>query len=117
MSKKKAKITRFAPKLNIKKGDRVVVISGRDKDRSKSFEVLEVLPEKQRVIVDQINIVKKHVKPSQDNPGGIIEIPAPIHISNVMLADPKSGEPTRIGRKEDSNGNRVRYSKKSGETF
>ena len=115
MSKKKVKPTRFAPKLNIKKGDKVVVIAGKDKDLSQSFEVLEVFPEKQRVIVDQVNIVKKHVKPSQDSPGGIIEVPAAIHISNVMLADPKTGEPTRIGRKVDENGKRVRYSKKSGE--
>ena len=73
-----------------------------------------VLPKKNRVIVDQVNTVKKHQKPTQDNPGGIIDKAAPIHISNVMLVDPKSGEPTRVGRKV-VDGKIVRYSKKSGE--
>lgn len=115
MKNNKQQQKRFAPKLKIKKGDRVVVIAGAYRDRSKSYEVLEVLPDKNKVIVDQVNIVKKHTKPSQDNPGGINEIPAPIHISNVMLADPKTSEPTRVGRKQDSDGKLVRYSKKSGE--
>ena len=106
---------RFAPKLHIKKGDKVVVIAGAYKDRTKAREVLEVFPEKRRAIVDEVNMVKKHTKPTQDNPGGIQEVPAPIHISNLMVVDPKTGEPTRIGRKEDQEGNLVRYSKKSGE--
>lgn len=110
----KGKNKRFAPKLKIKKGDRVVVIAGAYKDRSKVREVLEVLPEKNRAIVDEVNIRKKHTRPTQDNPGGINEIPAPIHISNLMLVDPKNGEPTRIGRKVED-GKIVRYSKKSGE--
>ena len=105
---------RFAPKLKIKKGDKVVVIAGAYKDRERVREVLEVFPEKNRVIVDQVNIVKKHTKPDQNNPGGINEIPAPIHISNVMMVDPKTGEPSRVGRKEED-GQIVRYSKKSGE--
>lgn len=105
---------RFAPKLKIKKGDKVIVIAGASKDKSKVREVLEVLPDRNRAIVDEVNIVKKHMKPTQDNPGGITEMPAPIHISNLMLVDPKSGEPTRVGRKEE-NGKLVRYSKKSGE--
>lgn len=105
---------RFAPKLKIKKGDRVVVIAGAYKDREKVREVLEVFPEKNRAIVDQVNIAKKHMKPTQDNPGGITEKPTPIHISNLMLVDPKSNEPTRIGKKE-VDGKLVRYSKKSGE--
>jgi large subunit ribosomal protein L24 len=106
---------RFVPKLKIKKGDRVVVISGSYKDRSKVREVIEVFPDENRAIVDQVNMVKKHVKPTQDDPGGIKEQPAPIHISNLMLVDPKTGKPTRVGRKEGDNGKMVRYSKKSGE--
>ena len=101
-----------SPKLNIKKGDRVLVIAGADK--GVEGDVLEIFPKKQRAIVDQVNIVKKHTKPTQDNPGGINEVPAPIHISNLMLIDPKSGEPTRVGRKL-VDGKLVRFSKKSGE--
>lgn len=106
---------RFASKLHVKKGDKVIVVAGAYKDREKVREVLEVFPDKNRAIVDQVNMVKKHMKPTQDNPGGIQEVPAPIHVSNLMLADPKTGEPTRIGRKRDEEGNLVRYSKKSGE--
>ena len=109
---KKNNQKRFAPKLHIKKGDQVVVIAGASK--GKRGEVMEVQPKKNRLIVEEVNIIKKHQKPTQDNPGGIIERPAPIHISNVMLVDPKTGEPTRVGRKE-VNGKLVRYSKKSGE--
>ena len=108
-------ISRFAPKLKIKKGDRVVVTAGAYKDLDTPREVLEVFPAKSRVIVDQVNIVKKHLKPTQDREGGIQEVPAPIHISNVMLVDPKTGEPTRVGRKRDEDGKLVRFSKKSGE--
>ncbi len=115
IKKNKAQQKRFSPKLKIKKGDRVVVIAGAYKDRERAREVLEVFPEKNRAIVDGVNIVKKHTKPDQDNPGGIIEVPAPIHISNLMLVDPKSGDPTRVGRKRDENGKLVRYSKISGE--
>ena len=78
-------------------------------------EVLEVFPKKNRAIVDNVNLVTKHQKPTQSNPeGGIIRMPAPLHISNLMLIDPKTGEPTRIGRKL-VDGKLVRYSKKSGE--
>lgn len=111
---KKAKKTRFAPKFHIKSGDRVQVISGNDK--GSTGEVLEVFPSKSRAIVENLNMVKKHKKPTQDNPGGIIEEPASIHISNLMLLDPKTGEPTRIGRKV-VDGKLVRYSKKTGEVF
>lgn len=111
---KKANLKRFAPKLKVKKGDRVVVIAGAYKDLDTPREVLEVFPGKNRAIVDQVNMVKKHTKPSQTSSGGIIEVPAPVHISNLMLVDPKTGEPTRVGRKE-VNGEMVRYSKKSGE--
>lgn len=116
MAKKdKSAQKRFAPKLKIKKGDKVVVIAGAYRDRSKVREVLEIIPEKNRAIVEDVNIAKKHMKPTQDNPGGIREIPTPIHLSNLMLVDPKTGEPTRVGRKADENGKMVRYSKKSGE--
>lgn len=105
---------RFAPKLKIKKGDKVVVIAGAYKDRTKVLEVLEVMPAENRAIVEEVNIRKKHQKPTQDNPGGIIDKAAPIHVSNLMLVD-GSGEPTRVGRKADDNGKMKRYSKKSGE--
>ncbi len=103
---------RFTPKMHIKKGDRVVVIAG--KDKGAQGEVLQVFPHKNRAVVDGVNIVKKHTRPTETNPGGINDIPAAIHISNLMHVDPKSGEPTRIGRKK-VDGKSVRYSKKSGE--
>jgi len=112
---KKASQKRFTPKLKVKKGDKVVVIAGAYKDRSKVVEVLEILPETNRAIVEEVNIRKKHQKPTQDNPGGIIDLAAPIHLSNLMVVDPKTGEPTRVGRKADDNGKLKRYSKKSGE--
>lgn len=112
---KKASQKRFTPKLKVKKGDKVVVIAGAYKDRSKVVEVLEVFPDTNRAIVEEVNIRKKHQKPTQDNPGGIVDLAAPIHLSNLMLVDPKTGEPTRVGRKADSNGKLKRYSKKSGE--
>lgn len=111
---KKVNQKRFAPKLKIKKGDKVVVIAGAYKDRSKVVEVLEVIPDENRAIVEEVNIRKKHQKPTQDNPGGIIDKAAPINLSNLMLVD-ASGEPTRVGRKADSDGKIKRYSKKSGE--
>lgn len=112
---KKASQKRFTPKLKVKKGDKVVVIAGAYKDRSKVVEVLEILPDTNRAIVEEVNIRKKHQKPTQDNPGGIIDLAAPIHLSNLMVVDPKTGEPTRVGRKADDNGKLKRYSKKSGE--
>lgn len=102
------------PKLKIRKGDKVQVIAGNDK--GKSGEVLEVLLEKRRVVVKDINVVTKHEKPSAGKPeGGLKKTEAPIHISNVMLLDPASGKPTRVGRKLDENGKLKRYSKKTGE--
>ncbi len=103
---------RFAPKLSIKKGDKVMVIAGSNK--GESGEVKQVFVKDNRAIVEGLNLVKKHTKATQDNPGGINEIEAPIHISNLMVIDPKSGKPTRIGRKL-VDGKLVRYSKKSGE--
>lgn len=107
---------RFAPKLKIKKGDKVVVIAGAYKNREKTLEVLEVFPEKNRAIVEDVNIRKKHRKPTQTEPGGIVDLAAPIHISNLMLVDAK-GSPTRVGRRRNSDGKLERYSKKSGETI
>ncbi|RMG82577.1 MAG: 50S ribosomal protein L24 [Bacteroidetes bacterium] len=104
-------------KLHIKKGDIVKVISGAAKyAEPNQGRVLYVDRKKMRAIVEGVNLIKKHVKPSAKHPdGGIIEQEAPIHISNLMLVDPKTGEPTRIGRKKDKDGKLVRYSKKSGE--
>lgn len=101
-------------KLHIKKGDTVQVIAGNDK--GKKGEVLEVIIAKNRAIVEGINMVTKHVKPTTENPeGGIQRTEASVHLSNLSVVDPKSGEPTRIGRKADENGKLRRYSKKSGE--
>ncbi|MGE5354609.1 MAG: 50S ribosomal protein L24 [Deltaproteobacteria bacterium] len=99
-------------KLHIKKGDQVMVTEGDYK--GKKGRVLEVFPKKYRAIVEGVNIIKKHQKPTNNKQGGIIEREAPVHISNLMLVDPKSGEATRIGRKL-VDGKLVRYSKKSGE--
>ncbi len=105
---------RFQPKLKIKKDDTVKVIAGADK--GKQGRVLEVLPQKNRAIVEGINIVKKHQKPSAANPqGGILEQEAPIHVSNLMFVD-SNGDATRIGRKVED-GKIVRYSKKSDKTI
>lgn len=103
-------------KLHIKKGDSVQVIAGENKgDEGK---VLEVFPLKNRAIVEGVNVVTKHVKPSAANPqGGITKEEAPIHISNLMVLDPKSGEPTRIGRRMNGEGKLERYSKNSGEVI
>ena len=101
-------------KLHIKKGDTVVVISGNSKGQS--GKVLEVVREDERAIVEGVNMVSKHTKPNAKSPqGGIIKQEATIHVSNLMLKDPKSGKPTRIGRRLDNKGKLVRYSKKSGE--
>ncbi len=103
------------PKLHIKKDDMVRVISGADK--GKEGRVMQVFPAKQRAIVEGVRVVIKHQRPSQENPdGGRIEQEATIHVSNLMLIDPSTKEPTRIGRKPNENGKGwVRYSKKSGE--
>jgi large subunit ribosomal protein L24 len=101
-------------KLHIKKGDTVVVIAGNSKGQS--GKVLEVVREDERAIVEGVNLVSKHTKPNAKSPqGGIIKQEATIHISNLMLKDPKTGKPTRIGRRLDKKGKLVRYSKKSGE--
>lgn len=101
-------------KLHIKKGDTVYVNAGEDK--GKTGRVLSVLVKSSRAVVEGINIVSKHTKPNAKTPqGGIVKLEAPIHISNLNVLDPKSGKPTRIGRKLNDEGVLVRYSKKSGE--
>src|SRR3954447_5924160 len=106
--------TRFKPKFNIKKGDSVVVITGEDKDLKKPRKVLEIILEKGRVLVEGVNIITKHTKPtSQNTKGGIIKKEAPIAISNVMLWDAKAGAPTKVKRNREG-GKLVRIFKKSG---
>lgn len=108
---------RFKPKFNIKKGDSVVVIAGDDKDLLKPRKVLEVYPDNARVLVEGVNIVTKHSKPSAKNTkGGITKIEAPIHISNVLLWDVKEGAATKVKRTREG-GKLVRISKKSGEVI
>ena len=107
--------TRFKPKFNIKKGDTVVVIAGDDKDMKKPRQVLEIIVEKNRVLVEGVNIKTKHTKPTaQNTKGGIVKIEAPIAISNVMLWDGKQG--TKVKR-EEKDGKKIRVSKKSGGTI
>ncbi|RYG72790.1 50S ribosomal protein L24 [Lentibacillus lipolyticus] len=101
--------------MHVKKGDKVKVISG--KDSGKEGTILEAFPKKERVMVEGISMIKKHAKPSQDNPqGGILNQEAAIHVSNVMPIDPKTGEPTRVGY-EVRDGKKVRIAKKSGEAL
>jgi large subunit ribosomal protein L24 len=101
-------------KLHIKKGDTVYVNSG--EDRGKTGSVLKVLVDKKRAIVEGVNMISKSAKPSAKNPqGGFSKQEGPIHISNLNVVDPKTGKPTRIGRKRSVDGTLVRYAKKSGE--
>lgn len=99
-------------KFKIKKGDQVVVIAGSNK--GKQGIVSQIFTDKYRAIVDGVNIVKRHTKPANNNPGGIVEMAAPLHISNLSLLDPTSGKPTRVGF-EVREEKKVRVSKKSGE--
>jgi large subunit ribosomal protein L24 len=108
---------RFKTKLNIKKGDSVVVITGDDKDPKKPRKVLEVFPDKSRILVEGVNIISRHTKPSaQNTKGGIVKREASVHISNVMLWDAKSGEGTKVKLTRE-NGKLVRISKKSEEVI
>lgn len=102
------------PKLKIKKGDQVVVLSGDDK--GKTGEVVKSMPKEGKVVVQGVNLVKRHTKPSQPTPGGIVTKEAPINVSNVAIVDPKSGKASKIGYKE-VNGNKVRVARKSGEVI
>ena len=97
----------------IKKGDRVIVLTGRDKGRS--GEVVEVRPGEGRALVRGINVVKRHQKQTAQQEGGIISKEAPVHLSNLALADPKDGKPTRVGFKFLEDGRKVRFAKRSGE--
>lgn len=101
-------------KLKIKKGDQVIVLTG--KDKGSKGEVLSVIKSKSRVLVQGVNVVTKHNKPTQVSPGGIEKVERSIHISNVALADPKDGKPTRVGYKTLKDGKKVRVARKSGET-
>jgi large subunit ribosomal protein L24 len=103
----------MAEKFKIKKGDRVVVITGRDK--GKRGEVLQVLRQRDRVLVQGVNLVRRHQRPSQVSPGGILEKEAPLHISNVALIDPKSDKPTRVGYRFLDDGRKIRFARRSGE--
>lgn len=104
----------MARKMHIKKGDTVIVIAGDSKGQE--GRVLSVSYKNQTAIVEGVNLVSKHTKPNAKNPqGGIIKKEAPIHVSNLMLKDPKTGKPTRIGRRLNENNKLVRYAKKSGE--
>ncbi|MDX2101459.1 MAG: 50S ribosomal protein L24 [Alphaproteobacteria bacterium] len=105
----------MATKLKIKKGDTVVVITGRDK--GKTGEVFEVMPSENRVKVRGVNIVKRHTRATQMQAGGIVEKEAPIHVSNVAHIDPKTKEPTRVGFKFLADGRKVRFAKRSGEAI
>ena len=102
-------------KLKIKKGDRVKVIAGRSK--GKVGDVLRVLPTEQRVVVQGVNVIKRHTKPGRTEAGGIIEREAAIHVSNVALLDPKSDKPTKVGFKFLEDGRKVRIARASGETI
>lgn len=101
--------------MNLVKGDKVIVIAGRDK--GKTGIIQKVIPESNRVVVENVNVRKKHKKPTQANPeGSIVEVYAPIDASNVMLEDPKTKKPTRVGHKEVK-GKKVRFAKKSGQVL
>lgn len=103
------------PKLKLKKGDQVVVITG--KDKGKTGEISLVIPADNKVVVSGVNMMTKHKKPTQFSQGGLEKIEAPIHVSNVALADPKTGKATRVGFKDLKDGKKVRVAKKSGETI
>jgi large subunit ribosomal protein L24 len=103
------------PKLKIKKGDNVVVISGRDK--GKTGEVLRVFPAEARAIVQGVHLAKRHTKPRMGEPGGIVEKELTIHISNIAHIDPASRRPTRVGYKTLEDGRKVRIARRSGEVI
>ena len=97
----------------IKKGDKVVVLAGRDK--GKTGEVMQVMPREERALVRGVNLVKRHQRQSANQEGGIISKEAPIHLSNLAYADPKDGKPTRVGFKILDDGRKVRFAKRSGD--
>ena len=101
--------------MNFKKGDKVVVIAG--KSKGKQGTILKVLRDENKVLVEGANMVKKHLKPNGEGTGSIIEVEAPIHASNVMMLDPKTKKPTRIGYTTNKAGKKVRFAKKSNENL
>jgi len=103
------------PKMKIKRGDNVVVISGRDK--GKRGEVLRVFPDESRLIVQGVHVARRHTKPRMGDPGGIVDKELTIHVSNVAHIDPQSNKPTRVGYKLLEDGNKVRVARRSGEVI
>ena len=101
--------------MNFKKGDKGVVIAG--KDRKKEGTIIEVLRKKDKVVVEGVNVVKKHVKPNGQTAGSIVAMEAPIHVSNVMMIDPKTNKRTRIGHTTNKDGKKVRVAKKSNQNL
>lgn len=102
-------------KMKIKKGDQVIVLAG--KDKGKKGEVLRVIPKDNRAVVQGVNMIKRHTRPTQTQAGGIVEREASIDVSNLSLIDPKSGEHTRVGYKVLDDNRKVRYAKRSGEVI
>jgi large subunit ribosomal protein L24 len=105
----------MSAKLKIKKGDNVVVLTGRDK--GKTGTVMKVLPKESRVVVQGVNVVKRHTRPAAGQQGGIVEKESTIHVSNVSLVDPKTSKPTRVGFKTLEGGRKVRVARRSGEVL
>jgi len=105
----------MAQKFKVKKGDEVLVITG--KDKGKKGKITQVITDSSRVLVEGLNMVKKHTKPSRTSAGGIVEQEASLHVSNVQLVDPKSGKGTRVGYKTNDDGRKVRIAKRSGEVL
>ena len=105
----------MAKKFKMKKGDKVVVLTG--KDKGKTGEILRVDRKSNRAVVDGANMIRRHTKQSQTSPGGIVDREASIHISNLALADPKDDAPTRVGYKFLADGRKVRFAKRSGEVI
>ncbi len=103
------------PKMKIKKGDNVVVITGRDK--GKAGEVLRVLPAERRLIVQGVHVARRHTKPRMGDPGGIVDKELTIDVSNVAHIDPQSGKPTRVGYRILNDGRKVRFARRSGEVL
>jgi large subunit ribosomal protein L24 len=102
-------------KLKVKKGDSVLVVAGRDK--GKRGDIVKVFPSENRVVVQGVNVVRRHQKQTPNQEGGILSKEAPIHVSNVALEDPKDGTPTRVGYRILDDGRKVRYAKRSGEVI
>ncbi|WP_321389930.1 50S ribosomal protein L24 [Emcibacter sp.] len=102
-------------KYKIRKGDEVIVLTG--KDKGKSGEIIKMLPSEGRAVVQGVNMVKRHTRPSQTTQGGIVTKEATIHVSNLALKDPKTGKPTKVGIKVEKDGTKVRVAKASGEAI